>query len=243
MWSRKSRPLVALAAIAAAAMPIAQAQAGVVVSSSGPSARTYPVGKKLAATDKVVLQAGDTLTVLDEKGTRVLKGPGTIALGAKAGVDRSGMFALLTRQRSAQRVRTGAVRDDLTGPVTRPNLWYVDVRQSGPMCLASPTEVRLWRPATTGEALYAIGPDGARSTSNAAFADGEMLTVWDLSQAPVTDGAKYVVAGRDGTPSEITFRVLDQVPATPEDLAVKLIENGCTGQLDVLSSALTTIEE
>ena len=236
------RSIMALALLAGASLPMAAAHAGVVVASSGPSAKTYPVGKKLAPTDSVVLKAGDTLTVLDEKGTRVLKGAGTFSLSSKTGADRSGTFALLTRERSAQRVRTGAVRGDSTGAITRPNLWYVDVRESGPMCLANPSEVRLWRPGTTGEALYAIGPDGSKPTSKAAFGDGEMLTVWDLSQAPVTDGAKYAVAGADGTPSEITFRVLDSVPAAPEDLALKLIEKGCTAQLDVLTSALNTAD-
>jgi len=233
------RTLAAIAAFVAATLPLAQAQAGVVVASSGPSAKTYPVGKKLGAADSVVLKPGDTLTVLDEKGTRVLKGPGTISLAARTGADRSGAFALLTRQRSAQRVRTGAVRGDDTGEVTRPNLWYVDVRQAGPMCLANPAEVRLWRPATEGEALYAIAPGGAKVSTKAAFGDGEMLTVWDLSQAPVADGARYVVAGQDGKPTEITFRVLDTLPAAPEDLALKLIEKGCTAQLDVLSTAMT----
>ena len=242
MWSRKNRPFLAVAALAAAVMPLAAAQAGVVVASSGPSARTYPVGKKLAATDKVVLQNGDTLTVLDDKGTRVFKGPATVSLATRATADRSGTFALLTRQRSAQKVRTGAVRDALDGPVTRPNLWYVDVRQSGPMCIANPNEVRLWRPATTGEALYAIGPDGAKASSKAAFSDGEMLTVWDLTQAPITDGAKYVVAGKDGSPSEITFRLLDTVPATADELASALIAKGCTAQLEVLSSAMTVAD-
>jgi hypothetical protein len=236
------RPLMVIALTVAAALPLAQAQAGVVVAASGPSAKTYPVGKKLSVTEKVVLKAGDTLTVLDQKGTRVLKGAGTFMLADKPGADRSGTFALLTRQRSAQRVRTGAVRGDDAGPVTRPNLWYVDVRQSGPMCLANPSEVRLWRPATAGEALYAIGADGAKATSKAAFSDGEMLTVWDLSQAPVSDGARYVVAGQDGTPREITFRLLDSIPVAPEDLALKLIEKGCTAQLEVLTAAMTTAD-
>jgi hypothetical protein len=110
------------------------------------------------------------------------------------------------------------------------------------MCIANPNEVRLWRPATTGEALYAIGPDGAKASSKAAFSDGEMLTVWDLSQAPITDGAKYVVAGKDGSPSEITFRLLDTVPATADELASELIAKGCTAQLDVLSSAMTVTD-
>ena len=52
----------------------------------------------------------------------------------------------------------------------------------------------------------------------------------------------YVVAGTDGSPSEITFRVLDTVPTAPEDLALKLIEKGCTAQLDVLSTAMTTAD-
>lgn len=238
-----NKKLLALAAGALlAALPVAQAQAGVVVAVSGPSAKTYPVGRKIGANDRIVLQAGDTLTVLDEKGTRVLRGAGSYTLSAQAGEDRSGTFALLTRQRSAARVRTGAVRDTAAGPITRPNLWYVDVRQAGPMCVSDPTEVRLWRPATAGEQLYAIGVGGAKVTSKASFGDGDMITVWDLAQAPISDGATYVIAGGDGTPNEITFRVLETVPAGAEDLAALLIEKGCTAQLDVLSTAMASTE-
>ena len=241
-----SYPNKSLLALAVGALltvlPVAHAHAGVVVAVSGPSAKTYPVGRKIGANDRIVLQTGDTLTVLDEKGTRVLRGAGSYTLSAQAGEDRSGTFALLTRQRSAQRVRTGAVRDTTAGPITRPNLWYVDVRQAGPMCIADASEVRLWRPATAGEQLYAIGVGGAKVTSKANFGDGDMITVWDLSQAPISDGATYVIAGGDGTPNEITFRVLDAVPENAEELAAKLIEKGCTAQLDVLSTAMTTAE-
>lgn len=244
MSSRKLKLGTLVAAALAAAYPAAQASAGVVVAVSGPSAKTYPVGRKIGATDKIVLQAGDSVTVLDEKGTRVLRGPGSHTLAAKAGADRSSAFALLTRQRSAQRMRTGAVRDAGDGAITRPNLWYVDVRQSGTMCIADPAEVRLWRPVTTGEQLYAIGlGSGAKVTSKASFGDGDMLTVWDLGQAPITDGAKYVIAGGEGKPNEITFRVMPEVPATPEALASKLIELGCNAQLEVLSTALASTEE
>lgn len=235
-YPNKSLALVAAAMIAA--VPLAQAHAGVVVSVSGPSAKSYPVGRKIAPTDRIVLQAGDTLTVLDEKGTRVLRGAGSYTLATQAGEDRSNAFAMLTRQRSAARVRTGAVRDTGLGPITRPNLWYVDVRQAGPMCLADPSEVRLWRPATAGEQLYAIGVGGSKVTSKANFGDGDMITVWDLAQAPIADGSTYVIAGGDGKPSEITFRVLDSVPESAEALAAKLIDLGCTAQLDVLSSAM-----
>jgi hypothetical protein len=223
-------------------IPLAPAAAGVVVASSGPSAKTYPVGKKLADNGTIVLKAGDTVTVLDAKGSRVFRGAGSHSLASAAGPDRSGTIALLTRQRSAQRMRTGAVRDDQTGPVARPNLWYVDVRQPGAMCIANPAEVRLWRPVTAGEALYAIAPDGSPTSSKATFNDGEMLTVWDLSASPVTDGASYIVAGKDGAPTKITFRVLETVPTSPEELASLLIEKGCTGQLQVLTTAALATE-
>jgi hypothetical protein len=65
-----------------------------------------------------------------------------------------------------------------------------------------------------------------------------MITVWDLSQAPITDGSKFVIAGGDGKPSEVTFRVLPTVPEDPEALAAALIERGCNGQLEVLSAAM-----
>ena len=84
MFSRKIGLGALTAALLAAAVPVAQAQAGVVVAVSGPSAKTYPVGRKIGPSDKIVLQAGDTLTVLDEKGTRVLRGAGSFTLSATA---------------------------------------------------------------------------------------------------------------------------------------------------------------
>src|SRR5262245_7287326 len=66
----------------------------IVVSSSGPSARTYPAGKTLAAGSRIVLAAGDTLTVLDSRGTRVLRGPLTLAAEAAAATTNPS-FAML----------------------------------------------------------------------------------------------------------------------------------------------------
>src|SRR6185369_4761891 len=102
--------LAAGAAALALAIPAA-AEAAIVVASSGPSAATYPVGRKLDDAGTITLRAGDTLTVLDGKGTRVLRGAGNFPVAAAAGTPaKSATFAVLTMQRSAQRVRTGAVR-------------------------------------------------------------------------------------------------------------------------------------
>ena len=73
-----------LAAAACALVP-SNASAGVVVAASGPSASDYPVGKKIGNSERIVLRAGDTLTVLDGNGTRVLRGAGTYSLGQQAG--------------------------------------------------------------------------------------------------------------------------------------------------------------
>jgi hypothetical protein len=229
-----------VAAVTSAALVAATAaQAGVVVAVSGPSAKSYPVGRKLADNDPIVLQQGDAITVLDQRGTRVLHGAGTYTLAQQTGPSKSGTFAVLTRQRSAQRMRTGAVRaGDAGGPVTSPNLWYVDVGRSGTLCLPGSGDVRLWRSTTEGQATYAIRPSSGGASANVAFSDGEMLSAWNTASLPVRDGSSFVIS-RAGVPDQtVTFRVLGQVPSDPEGLAQALIESDCKTQLDLMSSTL-----
>jgi hypothetical protein len=244
MSSVRLRSLAAVLAATVASLVPAAALAGVVVSSSGPSASSYPVGRQIGDNEPFVLKVDDTITVLDSNGTRVFSGAGTFTLSAHEGPSKAGAFAILTRQRAAQRMRTGAVRaGDEGGPVSSPNLWYVDVRTSGAMCLASPDEVRLWRPTTEGEASYTIKAAGADATAEATFHDGEMLAPWDDSALPVSDGASFVLSRPGGEDRTITFKVLDSVPDQADALAEKLIANGCTTQLKVLSSAMKVAEE
>lgn len=215
------------------------ALADVVVASSGPSAGQFPVGKKLAVTEQITLKAGDSVTVLGSAGTRIISGAGNHRVGARGTAKRS-TFATLTRQRDAARVRTGAVRGDLTGAaMTRSNIWYVDVSQSGPMCIADGVTVQLWRPATEGSPTYMVGNAASPNHMHLAFAEGSTTTDWDLVQMPVEDGATYTITGPGGGPAiEVTFAVLAAQPDNPEDLAEALIAKGCTGQLELLSTAL-----
>src|SRR6187431_2281458 len=104
--SRMRLAAAALAAAACALAPVA-ARAGVVVSASGPSAASFPVGKSIGNSERIVLRAGDTLTVLDGNGTRVLRGAGTYSLGQQGGANKRSTFAVLTERRTASRVRTG----------------------------------------------------------------------------------------------------------------------------------------
>ena len=221
-------------ALAAAAMAGA-AQAGVVVSSSGPSAAQFPAGKKLDDNASITLKAGDTVTVLTSGGTRVIKGAGVHRVAA-AGDSKRSTFAVLTRQRSAQRVRTGAVRGTATAaPVERsPNLWYVDVTRSGAMCVASVDAVRLWRPGSQAAAAYTIGPVQVQ------FAENARDVAWDAAAMPIAEGASYSIAAPDGgSTNVVNFVMLDTVPEEPDELAAHLIEKGCTNQLELLTSALS----
>lgn len=233
---------IALAAAACALVPGA-ASAGVVVSASGPSAGDFPVGRKLGDSERIVLRAGDTLTVLDGNGTRVLRGAGTFSLDQQRGPSSRSTFAVLTERRSAQRVRTGAVRgEDAGGILPPPNLWYVDINRPGKTCLADTERVRLWRGSAEGEAQYTLrGSAGGGKTVR--FSDGEIMAPWDLVALPVAEGAEYRIATEGGTNAgSISFVLLVDVAEEPEDLAAQLIENGCTRQLELLSSALLVAE-
>jgi hypothetical protein len=231
----------ALAAAVCALLPAA-VSAGVVVSASGPSAASFPVGKKLGNSERIVLRPGDTLTVLDGNGTRVLRGAGTFSLDQQAGPSQRASFAALTQRRTASQVRTGATRTGDQPP--RPaSLWYVDVSHPGTVCLVGTDRVRLWRPETEGDATYALRASAGGASHSATFADGDTLAPWDTAVLPITDGATFALSGPDGAAAgTLTFAVLGTAAEEPEALAQQLIEKGCTQQLEVLSSATLVVE-
>lgn len=245
MISSAKRWIAAGLALAAGAMLSAGALAGVVVAASGPSAGGFPVGKKIGDSEKIVLRAGDTLTVLDGKGTRVLRGAGTYSLDQQAGPARTNAFAALTERRSARRMTPGAIRcepDDRACQeaigLAPTNLWYVDLTQPGRTCLADTERVRLWRGAAEGEASYSIRAAGGGSQT-VTFSDGSVLASWDQQALPLAQGTEYRVTGENGEEAgAVSFVMLASAADDPEALAAQLIENGCTRQLELLSSAM-----
>jgi hypothetical protein len=215
------------------------AQAGVVVSATGPSAAQYPAGKKLDDNSRIVLKDGDRVTVLTANGTRVISGAGTHQVGA-AGASKRSTFAVLTRQRSGQRVRTGAVRGGPAEPSGRnPNLWYVDVSQAGTVCVADPAAIRLWRPAAQGATTLVLARPGSADHIHVSFADGEADTAWDRDRMPLAEGATYTISGPDGTQRVVRYTMLGAAPDDPEALASQLIEKGCSAQLALLTAAMS----
>lgn len=245
MSSAEFRSRCRAACLAAAAVIIPGiapgfAHAAIVVASSGPSAGAYPVGKKLDDAGSVTLRAGDAVTILDSRGTRVLKGTGTFAVsaGGKAPAKAS-TFAVLAMQRSAQRVRTGAVRAGKGSlPPASPNLWFIDVDSSGRRCLVAGKPVRLWRLATDVAATYIVAPAAGGAGVPVVFPAGAMVAPWNVARLPVADGGKYTVLLGGKPVSTIEFALLPSQPADAEAMAATLIDKGCTAQLALLSTTL-----
>lgn len=230
---RLSLPLLAAFSLCGAA------QASVVVASSGPSAGKYPVGKKLSAADVIKLENGDKITLLDDRGTRVLQGAGVYSASKSRGASRSTTFAALTRQRASTQVRTGAVRDVTFGPVRSPNLWYVNLAESGPVCIVDPATVSVWRPEYEKPESYAITSQSGGASETVSFQKSDMILPWDAAKLPISDGASYTVANRtNGQSRNIRFVVLENEPKGAEEAAEMLLQEGCKAQLDLLTDSL-----
>lgn len=218
------------------------AMAGVVVKSSGPSSGSYPVGTKIADDATITLKAGDSVTVLTSKGTRVMSGAGTYKVGDRPKATRA-RFAALTRKRAANRVRTGAVRgatmESGNEPPMNPNLWYVDVSQSGVMCVYDLTAVRLWRPYSEGIATYRVVDTRTQSSIDITFDDGEAIAALDPARMTIAQGTPYTIAGPEGTDtSTVTFVPLSEDYPEAEQLAEVLVERGCMSQVNLLAERL-----
>ncbi len=242
MFLAEPRSFVRAAAVAALTLGVpGLAQAAIVVASSGPSAAAFQVGRKLPDNASVTLRTGDTVTILDSHGTRVLRGGGTFAIAPGAAApDKGSTFAALTMQRAASRVRTGAVRAGLgSQPPASPNLWFVDLTKSGRRCVVAGQPVRLWRLATDKAAAFTVAPAAtAKPGFTVSFPVGAMVAPWDTAALPLSDGGMYSVAQANEPVAKLEFAVLPSQPADPEALAAALVEKGCMTQLDLLSTTL-----
>lgn len=232
-----TRGLGRLLAAVAVFLP-GMAIAAIVVASSGPSAGQFPAGKKLNEDGRITLQKGDSVTVLDQRGTKVLRGPGRFNVSQPGRPLPNPAFAILTRQRSSSRVTVGAVRTGEDGKPLSPNLWYVDFARPGTKCIVDPANVSLWRADADKPAQYRISSAGGETT--VSFSKDATLAPWNAAEAPVANGASYSIAGKAGEDiGELTFVLLPDPPADEEALALALIDKGCTAQLDLLAAHLS----
>jgi len=206
-----------------------------VVRAVGPSAGAYPPGRSLPDAAKLSLRAGDQITLLDNRGTRALKGPGVFAAAGGATAQGGTALAALVGQRSERRARIGAVRnvssDAAPGANRRPNIFVVDLGQSGATCLADPKSVTLWRSDTNAVGATTItGAGGASAKLN--WGRGQAIQSWPTA-LPVTDGASYQLVGPIAT-TTVRLKLLKAQPAGLQDMASMLIAADCKAQLDAL---------
>lgn len=215
--------MLAAALLAGAAPALADI---LVVRSTGPTAKSYPPGKRLPESARIALKAGDQLTVLDGRGTRMIRGPGTFVAGAPA------PRLALTVPSTDRRARIGAVRGVDNGELRPPSIWHVDVARSSNVCVADPAKVTLWRADAAAAATLSISGEGGLSR-RLDWQPGSTTLAWP-SDLPVADGAEYRLAGVGAAaPTTIRFRTMPAKPAGLEDMAQTLIRNRCDAQLDL----------
>lgn len=211
-----------------------------VVRATGPSAAEYPAGKKLAAGARVVLEAGDIVTVIDSGGTRVLKGPDRFTIGARREAERDVLGTFITRRGNRERVRLGVVRGDVgqEGPIPAPTVWLLEWRQPGPFCYTGDGRLFVWRQENSGAARLSIKATQGIATTSLAWEDGSRISAWPQDQAPLDAGATYTVALEGGAEQfDISFVRLASEPQDLSELVSMLAQNGCTGQMERLIAA------
>jgi len=209
-----------------------------VVRSGGPSAKNYPAGKALAANARITLQAGDTLTVLDSKGTRMLRGPGTFDAEADAGARTSTSLAALVSTQNRRRARTGAVRAD--GRPARPaNVWHVDVTRSTTMCVANPATVQLWRPKIDGAMTVTVRDETTGKSGEITFRAGYQEVSWPVATLPVAEGSRFTLSVPGAAePSRIRFTLVNADGTDLVGVYRALDTHGCAAQRDLMVESM-----
>ena len=232
------------AGIAALSLSSAALADAIIVRSTGPSAATYPVGRRIPVTQRIVLRAGDRVVMVGEGPSRTLSGPGNFPVRS-ANAANVGSTNTLGRYLSATGgtiSRTGASRGAGAGetPASAPNLWVVDVTRGGTRCVFDTSNVTLWRADMSEDTLLMVEDVAdASHRSSLAFVAGQNFRRWPSDAMPIRAGARYRITG-PGMPAsnEISFVAIGAAPADVEAAASTLAEHGCTTQLAQLGDQL-----
>ena len=222
-----------LAALGATSLLAAASSAAVlVVRSTGPSAATYPAGKALGDAQTLTLKPNDMIVLLDSRGTRTLRGPGSFSTSASASGGATSSLAAVAGQVGTRRARVQAVRGGPSGATAGRNVWQADVSRSGALCVANPADLGLYRGAAATESDVTLTDAASGKTAVVHFDIGQSIARWP-ADLPVAAGSTIKVKGA-GAPATLTVRSLSPVPSGLEGMAQSFIRNDCTAQLDVL---------
>jgi hypothetical protein len=218
-----------------AALIAAQASAAelVVVEARG---ITLQPGQTVDDSQKLALQPGDELTLVDERGSVIrVRGPfdGPLTSGKGSSIDISNALAALGTGEAQNTV--GVVRANAK-TVTLPNPWVVDVTHSGEACVRAGAPIVLWRQQPAAHATLRIAP-----TTGAWHAESD----WPAGASelpappmlPIVDGQDYSF-DLGGEPATVT---LVRVPAslhTDRMRAAWMLEKNCVSQAKALVATM-----
>jgi len=226
-WGPSKAPLRALFAACLLASASAALADILVVRSTGPSAKSFPPGKRIAEGSRVVLKANDSIDLLDGRGTRTLRGPGTFVAGAASG--RTASNVPVTQRRA----RIGAVRSVGGGELRPPSIWHVDVSKSSTYCVAEPKKLTLWRSDASGPATLNIVRASGGPATRVNWEAGSSTLAWPTSLA-ITDNSEFRLSTAGvAAATSIKFRILPQPALGLENMASFLLTNQCAAQLDM----------
>lgn len=246
-WIEKCRAAVIAGFCLIAFIP-ANAQAEpIVIKYEGPNSQNFKPGKKLLPTAKISLKTGEVLTVLDERGTRTLRGPGTYSASsaASAGNVSNSNIAALIKTSSVRRARTGAVRGENASSTAQlsPNLWYVDVAKSSKLCVADFQNLQLWRSDTSQAQPSVTIANASGGNATARFGEGRSTARWPSTITPV-DGGRYSISvpGNAGKTSIEMIKIEVTGEERLDTLASKLLDRGCQAQSELLAATFAQAE-
>lgn len=245
------RLTVALAALVVSAGFAASALAqAVVVRATGPSAAKFPKGAKLAAGARVDLAAGDTVTVLDQAGSRVLKGKASFTIDSKVLRDR-GMVGMLSRSlTNPTTVRAGAVRGVTLGeaaPMLPKSVWTADIDRGGKVCVPQGSGLYLWRGTNDVRRISWLGEAEGGAMVRLLFPQRTSGVAWPNASLPLIAGRSYRLNDDGATDRTVDFEVVslapDAIPDSAADLGALLLANGCEVQFELLADSLATMAD
>lgn len=251
----RRKALFSLASFAAACasgmvagMDVAWAQA-VVVRSTGPSASSYPKGKRLPANAQVVLKSGDVVTVLDKAGTRVLRGAGTFMLDNSVNRDRSAAALLARSLSNPASVRAGAVRGagDSSGESVMPvSIWLADTAEGGNVCVPRGSDLYLWRTESKARTFSWLTESAGGEMVRMQWPPKTVGIAWPKTILAPQDGRVYRIYDETAPDKAAEFRIVmlepEGVPADAASLGTLLLDNGCKAQFDWLAATLAEPE-
>jgi hypothetical protein len=136
---------------------------------------------------------------------------------------------------AARRTRFGAMRSgDLA---LNPSPWNLDISQSGTICIAKGSPLKMWRPSSEDAAKLIITPSSGKATT-VNWPAGKSTIDWPAA-LPISEGVDYQLALKDGpSPESVRFSLMPAIPSDAVDTAEALIQRGCQNQLDVLVAEL-----